>query len=98
MSENSSLNSSGRRDNFRIPQKVPLGKHIINDELTALITTFNAMTDELLEQYEKLEEKVQVRTDELQQQTVLAESANEAKTMFIANGMLEVYTYLVYFN
>jgi osomolarity two-component system sensor histidine kinase SLN1 len=87
-----SHNSSGRRDNFRIPQKVPMNKHIVTDELTALITTFNVMTEELLEQYEKLEEKVHQRTEELQQQTVLAESANEAKTMFIANVSHELRT------
>lgn len=93
VSDASSQNSSCRRDNFRIPQKVPTGgKHWVEDELTALIGTFNSMTDELLEQYEGLEEKVRQRTEELQQQTVLAESANEAKTMFIANVSHELRT------
>ncbi|KAF8242151.1 hypothetical protein K440DRAFT_607807 [Wilcoxina mikolae CBS 423.85] len=92
ISDTSSQNSSGRRDNFRIPQKVPLGKHLVADELTALIATFNVMTEELLEQYEKLEEKVHQRTEELQQQTILAESANDAKTMFIANVSHELRT------
>ncbi|CCX07589.1 Similar to Two-component system protein B; acc. no. Q9P4U6 [Pyronema omphalodes CBS 100304] len=92
ISDTSSQNSSGRRDNFRIPQKVPLDRHYITDELTALINTFNAMTEELLEQYEKLEEKVRQRTEQLEQQTVLAESANEAKTMFIANVSHELRT------
>jgi len=92
ISDISSRNSSGRRDNFRIPQKVPVGRHFIKDELTALVDTFNAMTEELLGQYEKLEEKVQERTEQLQQQTVLAESANDAKTMFIANVSHELRT------
>ncbi|KAA8894984.1 hypothetical protein FN846DRAFT_365203 [Sphaerosporella brunnea] len=88
----SSQNSSGRRDNFRIPQKVLVDRHFITDELTSLVGTFNAMTDELLGQYEMLEEKVRDRTEQLQQQTVLAESANEAKTMFIANVSHELRT------
>jgi len=92
ISDVSSQNSSGRRDNFRIPQKVPVGRHFVRDELTALVDTFNAMTEELLGQYEKLEDKVQERTEQLQQQTVLAESANDAKTMFIANVSHELRT------
>jgi osomolarity two-component system sensor histidine kinase SLN1 len=92
ISDISSRNSSGRRDNFRIPQKVPVGRHFVKDELTALVDTLNAMAGELLGQYEKLEEKVQERTEQLQQQTVLAESANDAKTMFIANVSHELRT------
>jgi len=85
ISDVSSRNSFGRRDNFRIPQKVSVGRHFVKDELAALADTFNVMTEELLGQYEKLEERVQERTEQLQQQTVLAESGNDAKTMFIAN-------------
>ena len=92
ISDISSRNSSGRRDNFRIPQKVPVGRHFVKGELTALVDTFNVMTEELLGQYEKLEEKVQERTEQLQQQTVLAESANDAKTMFITNVSHELRT------
>lgn len=88
----SSQNSSGRREIFRIPQKVMVGKHWITDELTGLSQTFNDMTDELLAQYENLESKVQQRTEELEQQKVLAEQANEAKTMFIANVSHELRT------
>ena len=87
-----SHNSSGRREAFRIPQKVMIGKHWITDELTGLGHTFNHMTDELLTQYENLEAKVLQRTEELEQQKVLAEQANEAKTMFIANVSHELRT------
>jgi len=61
-----------------------VGRHFVKDELAALVDTFNAMTEELLGQYEKLEGKFQERTERLQQQTVLAESANDAEMMFIA--------------
>ncbi|TGZ82496.1 hypothetical protein EX30DRAFT_187409 [Ascodesmis nigricans] len=92
ISDTSSVNSSGRRERFRIPQKVMIRKHWVEDELTALSYTFNAMTDELLAQYENLEAKVRQRTEELEQQKMLAESANEAKTMFIANVSHELRT------
>ncbi|KAI5776356.1 hypothetical protein EDC01DRAFT_482465 [Geopyxis carbonaria] len=84
--------SSLRRETFRIPQKVAVGNHWITDELTVLSCTFNGMTDELLAQYENLDAKVRQRTEELEQQKALAEAANEAKTMFIANVSHELRT------
>lgn len=73
-----------RRRQFRIPTKVKDRKHFIHDELTDLTKTFNEMTDELMMQYEKLEERVAQRTAELEQSKKAAEAANESKTLFIA--------------
>ncbi|ORY14205.1 putative histidine kinase HHK5p [Clohesyomyces aquaticus] len=81
-----------RRRQFRIPGKVKDRKHFIHDELTDLTTTFNEMTDELMMQYEKLEERVQQRTAELEQSKKAAEAANESKTLFIANISHELKT------
>ncbi|KAF2638384.1 hypothetical protein P280DRAFT_83743 [Massarina eburnea CBS 473.64] len=81
-----------RRRQFRIPAKVKDRKHFIHDELTDLTTTFNEMTDELMMQYEKLEERVQQRTAELEQSKKAAEAANESKTLFIANISHELKT------
>lgn len=50
------------------------------------------MTDELMMQYEKLEERVQQRTAELEQSKKAAEAANESKTLFIANISHELKT------
>jgi len=81
-----------RRRAFRIPSKVKDRKHFIHDELTDLTKTFNEMTDELMMQYEKLEERVQQRTAELEQSKKAAEAANESKTLFIANISHELKT------
>ncbi|KAI4916547.1 hypothetical protein J4E85_010203 [Alternaria conjuncta] len=81
-----------RRRQFRIPGKVKDRKHFIHDELTDLTTTFNEMTDELMMQYEKLEERVAQRTAELEQSKKAAEAANESKTLFIANISHELKT------
>jgi osomolarity two-component system sensor histidine kinase SLN1 len=81
-----------RRRQFRIPAKVKDRKHFIHDELTDLTATFNEMTDELMMQYEKLEERVQQRTAELEQSKEAAEAANESKTLFIANISHELKT------
>ncbi|PVI08300.1 osmolarity two-component system protein sln1 [Periconia macrospinosa] len=81
-----------RRRQFRIPSKVKDRKHFIHDELTDLTKTFNEMTDELMMQYEKLEERVQQRTAELEQSKKAAEAANESKTLFIANISHELKT------
>ena len=55
-----------RRRQFRIPGKVKDRNHCIQDELTDLTRTFNEMSDELMMQYERLEERVQQRTAELE--------------------------------
>jgi osomolarity two-component system sensor histidine kinase SLN1 len=81
-----------RRRQFRIPSKVKDRKHFVHDELTDLTTTFNDMTDELMMQYEKLEERVAQRTAELEQSKKAAEAANESKTLFIANISHELKT------
>ena len=81
-----------RRRQFRIPAKVKDRKHFIHDELTDLTRTFNEMTDELMMQYEKLEERVAQRTAELEQSKKAAEAANESKTLFIANISHELKT------
>lgn len=81
-----------RRKQFRIPSKVKDRKHLIHDELTDLTKTFNEMTDELMMQYERLEERVAQRTAELEQSKQAAEAANESKTLFIANISHELKT------
>lgn len=75
-----------RRQTFRIPGKVEDRKHIVHDELTDLTETFNEMSDELVMQYERLEERVKERTAELEESKKAAEAANESKTLFIAVG------------
>lgn len=81
-----------RRGTFRIPGKVPDRKHVVNDELTDLTTTFNAMSEELAMQYERLEERVRERTAQLEISKKAAEAANESKTLFIANISHELKT------
>ncbi|KAJ6257465.1 hypothetical protein Dda_7250 [Drechslerella dactyloides] len=83
---------SRKERSFRVPEKVPDKKHFVTDELTDLTTTFNAMTDELVKQYTHLEERVATRTAELKEQTQLANAANDAKSMFIANVTHELRT------
>lgn len=81
-----------RRQVFKIPGKVKERKTCIKDELSDLTSTFNEMSDELMMQYEKLEERVQQRTAELELSKKAAESANESKTLFIANISHELKT------
>ncbi|KAK5016921.1 Histidine kinase osmosensor, partial [Cryomyces antarcticus] len=81
-----------RRRVFRIPGKVRDRKHVIHDELTDLTQTFNEMSDELMMQYERLEERVKQRTAELELSKKAAEAANESKTLFIANISHELKT------
>ncbi|KXT05262.1 hypothetical protein AC578_8380 [Pseudocercospora eumusae] len=81
-----------RKRVFKIPGKVKERKWWIRDELTDLTSTFNEMSDELMMQYTKLEERVQQRTAELELSKVAAEAANESKTLFIANISHELKT------
>lgn len=80
------------RQTFRIPGKVQDGKHVIHDELTDLTRTFNEMSEELMMQYERLEERVKERTRELEISKKAAEAANESKTAFIGNISHELKT------
>ncbi|KAJ6445091.1 osmolarity two-component system protein sln1 [Purpureocillium lavendulum] len=77
---------------FKIPGRVEDRKHFVTDELTELTETFNEMTDELLKQYNSLDEKVAERTKELEISKRAAEAANESKTLFIANISHELKT------
>lgn len=81
-----------RKRQFRIPAKVKERKHVVKDELSDLTLTFNEMSDELMMQYEKLEERVRQRTAELETSKKAAEAANESKTLFIANISHELKT------
>ena len=81
-----------RRQTFRIPGKVQDRKHVVQDELTDLTRTFNEMSEELMMQYERLEERVKERTQELEISKKAAEAANESKTAFIANISHELKT------
>lgn len=81
-----------RRQSFRIPGKVKTQKHFVQDELTDLTTTFNEMSEELMMQYERLEERVKERTQQLEISKKAAEAANESKTLFIANISHELKT------
>lgn len=79
------LPEGDERQTFRIPGKVHDGKHIVHDELTDLTRTFNEMSEELMMQYERLEERVKERTKELEHSKKAAEAADKSKTLFIAN-------------
>ncbi|KAK3672775.1 Histidine kinase osmosensor [Recurvomyces mirabilis] len=81
-----------RKRVFKIPGKVKERKTCIKDELTDLTSTFNEMSDELMMQYERLEDRVQQRTAELELSKKAAEAANESKTLFIANISHELKT------
>lgn len=82
----------GRSKTFKVPGKVKESKHFVTDELTELTSTFNEMADELMIQYTRLEERVAERTRELEISKKAAETANESKTLFIANISHELKT------
>ncbi|KAK6504448.1 Histidine kinase [Arthrobotrys conoides] len=88
----SGINRGRKGRSFRVPEKVPDKKHLVTDELTDLTRTFNEMTEELVKQYTHLEDRVATRTAELKEQTQLANAANDAKSMFIANVTHELRT------
>jgi osomolarity two-component system sensor histidine kinase SLN1 len=81
-----------QKHEFRIPSKVRDRKHFVQDELSDLTTTFNEMCDELMVNYEQLEERVKQRTAELEESKKAAEAANEMKTLFVANISHELKT------
>jgi osomolarity two-component system sensor histidine kinase SLN1 len=81
-----------KKREFRIPQKVKHRRQWFQDELSDLTGTFNEMSDELMMQYTRLEERVQQRTAELELSKKAAEAANESKTLFIANISHELKT------
>jgi osomolarity two-component system sensor histidine kinase SLN1 len=87
------VKNDGRQgQEFRIPSRVKDYKHIFRDELSDLTTTFNEMCDELMVNYEQLEERVKQRTAELEESKKAAEVANEMKTLFVANISHELKT------
>lgn len=77
---------------LRLPGRIPPVSSFFKDELTELTDAFNIMTEELDQQYQYLEERVKMRTKELEASKIEAESANEAKTVFIANISHELRT------
>lgn len=92
LEEREARREARRKRQFRIPGKVKERKHFIKDELSDLTATYNEMSDELMMQYSRLEERVQQRTSELEQSKKAAEAANESKTLFIANISHELKT------
>ncbi|EEP82053.1 conserved hypothetical protein [Uncinocarpus reesii 1704] len=82
----------GRKKPFCVPGKVEEKRRWVTDELTELSKTYNEMSDELMIQYTKLEERVAERTRELEISKKAAEVANESKTLFIANISHELKT------
>lgn len=83
---------SGNSTAIRLPTRLRNSKKFFKDELTELTEAFNIMTEELEKQYTHLEDRVKLRTKELEASKLEAEKANEAKTVFIANISHELRT------
>ena len=62
------------------------------DEVGKLSEAFNHMTQEISDSHRLLEERVQVRTAQLQRATERAEEANRSKSEFLANMSHEIRT------
>lgn len=92
MSNGSSAINSVYSSGIRLPRRIPNSKKFFKDELTELTEAFNIMTEELDKQYTYLEDRVRLRTRELEASKIEAEKANEAKTVFIANISHELRT------
>jgi osomolarity two-component system sensor histidine kinase SLN1 len=90
--DSQTMREERKKREFRIPQKVKHRRQFFQDELSDLTGTFNEMSDELMMQYTRLEERVQQRTAELELSKKAAEAANESKTLFIANISHELKT------
>lgn len=88
----SSGNSTVYSTGIRLPDRIPQSKKFFKDEITELSDAFNIMTEELEKQYNHLEDRVRLRTKELEASKIEAEAANEAKTVFIANISHELRT------
>ncbi|CCE72929.1 Piso0_000534 [Millerozyma farinosa CBS 7064] len=92
-----SMNSSSSKNSMasngiRLPSRITASKKFFKDELTELSDAFNIMIEELDKQYSNLEDRVKLRTKELEASKIEAEAANEAKTVFIANISHELRT------
>jgi osomolarity two-component system sensor histidine kinase SLN1 len=87
-----SESATSQQQTFMIPSKVKPRKQLVKDELTDLVQTYNDMIDELVTQYETLEDRVKDRTRELEVSKKVAELANESKTHFIASITHELKT------
>jgi len=79
-------------NSYPIPETVQTRRMWIQDELSDLTQYFNEMSDELVLFYGKLEERVRQRTAESETAKKAAETANESKTLFIANISHELKT------
>lgn len=96
LQKRNSLNSTGSNSLYSygiyLPGRIPPTKKFFKDEFLELSDAFNIMTEELEKQYTHLEDRVKIRTKELEILKIEAELANEAKTVFIANISHELRT------